>query len=200
MRFWLKLKPLLIFTDMQLSILWKGIKNDTDEHCAVNYRDTTISVHSEIEGWVKRKPVYAEYWLTLNNNWEVRSFEISANVADKTYKYSLGLDDNEHWKCKKNLPHFYFEGCNYIGISLTPLTNTLPVNNLHLLKGESKEISLIYVDILANEARRERQKYTRLDEQLYRFDNLKGFTADIEVDKDGFVVDYPGLFELVQIR
>jgi hypothetical protein len=39
------------------------------------------------------------------------------------------------------------------------------------------------------------QRYTRLTDRLWRFDGLDiDFSADIAVDEDGFVVDYPGLF------
>lgn len=185
---------------MQLSILWKGLMYDTDEYCAVNYHDTSIMVHSEIEGWAKRKPVYTEYWLQLNRDWQVQSFEISASIADNTYKHALSLDKNGHWKCKKNLPHFNFEGCNYVDISISPFTNTLPVNGLHLAEGETTELSVIYIDVLQNEVRRERQKYTRLGNRLYRFDNLKDFEAEITVDANGLVVEYPGMFELIRVR
>ncbi len=185
---------------MQLSVLWKGLYYDTDEHCAINYHDESIMVHSEIEGWAKGKAVYAEYWLKLAKTWEVQEFEINANVADKQFSHALALDHNGHWKCKKNLPHFDFEGITFIDISLTPFTNTLPVNGLHLKESGSAEFDLIYIDVLANEVKKERQKYTRLSKHRYKFDNLKGFTTDIDVDENGFVVDYPGLFELIRVR
>ena len=185
---------------MQLSVLWKGIDYDTDEHCAITYHEESVMVHSEIEGWIHNKAVYAEYWIKLNNNWEVQEFEINASVADKQYKHALQIDKNDHWKCKKNLPHFDFEGIRFIDISLTPFTNTLPVNGLNLKEGDSAEFDLIYIDILENRMEKQRQKYTRLSGNQYKFDNLKGFTASIEVDNDGLVINYPGLFELVRVR
>jgi hypothetical protein len=40
------------------------------------------------------------------------------------------------------------------------------------------------------------QRYTALDgAKHYRFESLDdGFTAELPVDEDGFVLDYPGLF------
>jgi hypothetical protein len=45
------------------------------------------------------------------------------------------------------------------------------------------------------------QAYTRLEEHLYRFENLdgSGFHADLRVDDQGLVIDYPGLFRRIQI-
>lgn len=40
-----------------------------------------------------------------------------------------------------------------------------------------------------------RQRYSRLADRLWRFEAPEfDFTADIAVDAEGFVVDYPGLF------
>lgn len=44
------------------------------------------------------------------------------------------------------------------------------------------------------------QAYTHLDDRLYLFENLdgSGFRAEFQVDEDGIVVDYPGLFRRVK--
>ena len=60
---------------------------------------------------------------------------------------------------------------------------------------ESREINVIYFDILNDEIRSVTQRYTRLSERKYRFENVPNdFKADIEVDELGFVIDYPQLF------
>ena len=41
----------------------------------------------------------------------------------------------------------------------------------------------------------DRQIYTRLDEHRFRYEAADGsFTAEIAIDEDGFVTEYPGLF------
>jgi hypothetical protein len=44
------------------------------------------------------------------------------------------------------------------------------------------------------------QAYTRLADRLYLFENLDGsnFQAEISVDEDGVVLDYPELFRRVK--
>jgi uncharacterized protein len=47
-----------------------------------------------------------------------------------------------------------------------------------------------------------RQRYLRLAERLWRFelvDDPDGFNAELEVDEDGLVLDYPGLFQRVGV-
>ena len=44
------------------------------------------------------------------------------------------------------------------------------------------------------------QAYTRLGDRLYLFENLdgSGFRAELPVDEDGIVLDYPNLFRRVR--
>lgn len=81
-----------------------------------------------------------------------------------------------------------------VDLFLSPFTNTLPIRRLRLPIGASAEIVTAYVgpDLSVHP---DGQRYTRLDERRYRYEALDGgFERDIEVDADGLVVDYPGLF------
>jgi hypothetical protein len=92
-----------------------------------------------------------------------------------------------------------FNGCSFIDISLTPFTNTLPIKGSNWIQGQRQQIDVLYVDILANELRKDTQFYTLLSPNNYRFENAAGnFTADITVDEDGFVTNYPQLFEMLK--
>ena len=58
---------------------------------------------------------------------------------------------------------------------------------------------MAWVDGTALTVRAQAQAYTRLDDRLYRFESLNGsgFTADLTVDEDGIVIDYPRLFRRI---
>jgi hypothetical protein len=96
------------------------------------------------------------------------------------------------------------EGCVDVDISATPFTNTLPIRRLGLEPGESAELRVAYVDVPELAVGPARQRYEYLEERagggLYRFEAPpiealpSGFTAQIPVDVDGLVIDYPGLF------
>ena len=93
----------------------------------------------------------------------------------------------------------YLEGCEYVDVSETLFTNTPPIRRLGLTPGESAEISVAYFVGADLQPWPEPQRYTCLKKDdsggLYRFLSLDGgFTADLAVDADGLVLDYPGLF------
>jgi hypothetical protein len=84
----------------------------------------------------------------------------------------------------------------------TPFTNTLPIRRLRLAVGDSREILVAYVTVPGLELSAARQRYTRLEPRdgrdVYRFEGLgSGFVAEVTVDAEGLVVDYPGLFRRV---
>lgn len=184
---------------MQKIIVWEGLTNDTEEHCSVNFHGDEIIVRSEIEGRAGQKAVYAEYVLHLNPSWEVLQAGIEFHVSDHQHSWHLKRDDNNNWSDASGKYYPELLGCRFIDISLTPFTNSLPVNGLNLKEGDNAVLDLVYFDILNNNIRKERQKYTRMPGNVYRFENSDGsFTADITVDDDGFVIHYPGLFEMLK--
>ena len=187
---------------MQKSILWKGLSFDTEEHCAISYHDDkTIMIHGEIEGWSGNKALYFEYWLNLDAQWKVKSIEAVSRIADSEFQYNLKRDENGNWSNSQNEDLPEFKDCSYIDISLTPLTNTLPINGLKLTQQENHDIDVVYIDVIEHKVYRDRQNYTRIEKNMYRFENDDGsFTAFIEVDNDGFVTDYPDLFEMIKVK
>lgn len=83
-----------------------------------------------------------------------------------------------------------------VDIVLTPFTNTLPIRRLGLDIGEHADLVMAWIDVPSLEVHPDPQRYTRLDATHYRFESLDSdFTRDLEVDADGIVVTYPGLFE-----
>lgn len=103
----------------------------------------------------------------------------------------LEHDGKGRWRGRPEL-----DGCLEVDISITPLTNTLPINRLRLGVGESAEIRVAYIDVPQFAVSVMPQRYTRLEERLYRFQS-DGFQADLTVDEQGIIVDYPGLWRRV---
>jgi hypothetical protein len=95
-------------------------------------------------------------------------------------------------------------GCIDVDIGITPATNTLPIKRLKLKAQESRDIVVAYVP-LPEEVdgdflpRRADQRYTCLTpDRRYRYESLfRAFTAELEIDEAGLVIDYPDMFRRV---
>lgn len=97
------------------------------------------------------------------------------------------------------------DGCFDVDIGITPATNALPIKRLKLAAKESREITVAYVPLPdQTEAnflpQRADQRYTCLvPDRRYRYDGLfRAFTAELEIDDAGLVVDYPDTFRRVK--
>ena len=66
--------------------------------------------------------------------------------------------------------------------------------------GEQRQFRVAWISAPELTVHPQSQAYTRLAERLYLFESLdgSGIRAELPVDEDGIVVDYPGLFRRVQ--
>ena len=85
-------------------------------------------------------------------------------------------------------------GCIDVDVMAATFTNTLPIRRLQLSIGARHEIAAAFVIVPELEVRVAPQRYTRLGPNEYRYESVDtGFTADLTVDDDGIVIDYPQL-------
>jgi uncharacterized protein len=82
-----------------------------------------------------------------------------------------------------------------IDLGFSPLTNTLPIRRLGLLgkpAGTSATITAAWVLVPALTVVAAQQSYTVLGGDRIRYSS-GSFTAELTVDEQGYVIDYPGL-------
>ena len=85
------------------------------------------------------------------------------------------------------------ERADFFDLGWSPLFNSLPVLRDGLLKsGPERDYVMRWVDVPSLGITTSEQHYRPLGERLVRF-RSGNFTADIQFDEDGFVVDYPGV-------
>jgi uncharacterized protein len=87
-------------------------------------------------------------------------------------------------------------------LGLSPVTNTLPILRHDLLSGGGPvELEVAWVSVPGLSVQADGQRYAALDRRLIRFEATDGsFAADISVDDDGIVLDYPGIARRIKPR
>jgi hypothetical protein len=118
----------------------------------------------------------------------------------RTFTLSLGQDGA--WRTADQAVLSELSGSSDIDLSASPFTNTLPIRRLRMQPDQPVEIQVAFIELPAFSIRPERQRYTlthRTDEyDTYRFEHLaNGYSVEIRVDREGLVLDYPGLFRRV---
>ncbi len=141
------------------------------------------------------------YELETDEAWHVRrlSFAVNAGEESAPRRLLLESDGAGHWQVEgAAAPEL--DGCLDVDIQVTPFTNTLPIRRMDLAEGESAEIRVVYLPVPELTPRPAEQRYTCLQALgpqggLYRYEGLfRNFTAELAVDADGLVRDYPETF------
>jgi hypothetical protein len=178
-------------------VMWSAWDHPGLGHLRLAVRDSGVVADGLVLGLEEGRPFRLSYEVRCDPYWRVRAARVG--VPGEPPKVELLTDGEGKWETADGRAATYLEGCRYVDISQTPLTNTLAIRRLGLVPGESADISVAYFDGTELQPWPEPQRYTCLDKNnrggLYRFLSLDGrFTVDLAVDADGLVLDYPGLF------
>ena len=164
------------------------------ENCLINITSDGTEIRSAIIGLYQDKLYRVEYTVQTNLNWETTFVEINSQHNNRRQTIKLNGDGQGNWLVDGKRDG-RFDGCIDIDIQLTPFTNSLPIKRLKMFPGQEHKIKVLYIDLLEQQVKPVEQKYARLSDRTYHYENIPNdFEADIIVDESGFVVDYPLLF------
>ncbi len=168
------------------------------EHLKLVWSGASILADGVVVGVEEGVPFRLRYELRCDAQWRIRKVTASTLVWGGR-EIRLFADGEGHWTTAGGEPVPTLAGCIDVDISATPFTNTLPIRRLGLRIGESADLKVAYVAVPELSVEPDGQRYTCLKEgELYRYESLgSDFVADLRVDADGLVLDYPGLFRRV---
>ena len=170
----------------------RNLENEGLEHLllSANMADGVIVAFDE-DG-----PFRFTYRLTWDKSWRLLEADLAAVTDRSTNSLSLRTDGQGQWQDGAGFALDDLDGCMDIDIWPTPFTNSFPIRREQLDVGERREFRMAWVSAPDLTFHLQPQAYTRLEKNLYLFENLEGsgFTAELPVDEEGIVLDYPGLF------
>ena len=187
-------------------IFWQWQPRDEPgiEHLQLHADQDRVTADGMIIGIADERPFRLQYAAQCDAQYrfQTATLHISAPV-DRTLH--LSRDEHGAWVDGSGRVLPALQGSVDIDIETSPFTNTLPIRRLVLHQGQSAEIQVAYITIPDLSVTSKRQRYTCLaasnEERVYRYENMEnGFTAEVRVDADGLVVDYPGIWRRVWFR
>ncbi len=144
------------------------------------------------------------YELQVDDHWRTRklSFAVMGGVGQTAARLVLESDGAGNWRADAtDRPDL--AGCLDVDIQITPLTNTLPIRRLALKSGECADLRAVYLRLPELTLEPVEQCYTCLEPLgpgggRYFYQGLfRDFSAELRVDADGLVMDYPDTFRRV---
>ena len=183
---------------MVREVMWRAWEGPGLGHLRLAVRGSGVVADGLVLGVDDGHPFRLYYEVHCDAYWRVRAARVG--VPGDSPRVELFSDGEGNWTGPDGRAVSYLKGCEYVDISETPFTNSLPIRRLGLAPGESAEIAVAYSEGAELQPWPEIQRYTHLnsgegDATTYRFVSLDGgFRADLPVDVDGLVLDYPGHF------
>ena len=172
--------------------VWLPDLGEGAEAFAFRATDHGYEARGAVTATLDGAPLDASYLVETDTSWRTGHVRVDVKGGGTLEILSDGAG---HWRRADGTALPDLDGCLDPDISMTPFTNTVAIRRLGSRVGEAAEIKVAYILVPELTLRAAPQRYTHLSRQLWRFDGLDiDFTADITVDEDGFVVEYPGLF------
>lgn len=130
--------------------------------------------------------------IACDRSWRARSVSVELLGARELAVTSDGAGS---WRTSAGEACPELEGALDVDLPITPFTNTLPVRRLGLQPGQSADIKVVYVRAVLGRIEVDPQRYTCLAPRRYLYQSLDSdFSAEIALDDNDLVIDYPGLF------
>ncbi|TDE10965.1 putative glycolipid-binding domain-containing protein [Jiangella asiatica] len=171
-------------------VMWTALSWPAIEHLDLR-ADRSSVVADAVVVALDGRPTRLGYRIVAAPDWTVRRLELRPHgEPDLVLERRAG----DRWYDGAGVERHELAGCVDVDIALTPFTNTLPIRRVGLAAGDSADLRMVYVqvehglDVIAVD-----QYYMRLGADTYRY-RSGDFTADLTVDVDGLVIDYPGLW------
>jgi hypothetical protein len=181
------------------SYRWATEQGGGLEHVELETGETGVTAEGVLIGPAGGRLFACSYLLCCDEHWRVRRLDV--HVAGKG-RVSLRADGAGNWTDADGTPLPALQGCMDVDLSGSPFTNTLPIRRLgDTLQAQAQarqEIRVAYVDLPKLDVQPVSQAYTRVAPDRVRFESLsRPFAADLDVDDDGLVLRYEGLFTRV---
>jgi uncharacterized protein len=183
------------------AICWTPIWNKDREGVGLEHlllaeqvADSIILAFDEQHG-----PFRLTYCLKWDKSWRLRDAELVVATESFIRSLTLKTDGQGHWRHGDGRAIAELDGCVDIDIWPTPFTNSFPILREPMAVGERREFRTAWLFAPDLTVHPQPQAYTRLADRRYLFENLdgNGFRAELPVDEDGIVLDYPDLFRRV---
>ena len=159
------------------AVLWRNLEQQGSEYAALwqtargwLFKGTVACVLDD------QRPMLVTYNIVCDARWHTRRVAVERIVGTDTRQLLLEASDNGEWHvADQHMPAV--RGCMDIDLSVTPVTNSLPIRRLNLEIGNSARVTAAWVrfpDLIIEPLS---QSYRRLTHDRYAYESSTGFST-----------------------
>jgi uncharacterized protein len=179
----------------QHSIIWQRLDHPGHESALLFSKDNSWRLQGTAVFLFHNLPCRLDYRIICNSQWHTQSALVVGWVGDNLIESNLVVAPGQRWLLN-NEEFPQVEGCIDLDLNFSPSTNLLPIRRLGLSVGEEQQVRAAWLQFPNFELEPLTQLYRRVDENTYRYESAGGkFIRDLNVDHQGFVTNYPDLWE-----
>jgi uncharacterized protein len=179
-------------------LVWQRLVDDASiEHATIESRPDGIALSGTVLAAAGAKPLRVDYRLLIDSNWRSRSLDVAQEFDGERRALTLTAGAGGRWWLNgRESPDL--RDCVDIDLSLSPITNALPLNRLDIARDDAREIVAAWVRFPQLTVEPARQRYEPIAPSVYRHSSLaSGFTATIRVDDLNVPIEYEGVWKRV---
>jgi hypothetical protein len=178
------------------SILWRGFVFPGHEACRL------FSLNSEwhLEGTAvfshEQRSCRLDYRIICDAAWHTLFVRVAGWLGTTSIDIHIKTDPAGGWWLNE-VEQPEVRDCIDIDLNFSPSTNLLPIRRLSLAVGEEAQVQAAWLRFPSFTLEPLPQQYRRLNENTYRYESAGGqFVSELKVNHAGFVIDYPGIWQV----
>ena len=177
------------------TILWRRLDRPGHEAARLTAQESLWHLAGAAVFVHDRQPCRLDYLVVCDSRWKTVSAQVVGWVGTEPITIDLSVDSGGTWwfngiACRE------VGGCIDLDINFSPSTNLLPIRRLNLRVGQEARVRAAWLRFPKFTLEPLEQLYRRIDEATYRYESAGGrFVADLHVNRVGFVVRYPGVWQ-----
>jgi uncharacterized protein len=183
--------------ELVLSRLWQRLADTGLERFELVRDAGAWSLAGTILAFEGRDSYEAVYEIWCDAEWRTVRADIGVRSSQGARALNLTVSDGRWYE--NGVEKEAVRGCVDVDLSWTPSTNTLPIRRLGLgIGARSGTVVAAWVRFPELALEPLSQEYRRLRERRYEYSSRGGaFRATLDVDDEGVVVDYEGIWQRV---
>jgi uncharacterized protein len=180
---------------MTSSILWRRLDVPGHEIGRMRPRGDRLDLSGTAVFAHEGQPCKLDYLVVCDSRWRTSSAQISGVFGNREIDLRVSVTAEQRWYLnEEEWPSV--GGCIDIDLGFSPSTNLLPIRRLSLGVGEEADVKAAWLPFPSLVLEVLPQMYRRVGEYTYRYESGGGtFACVLQVNAEGFVTSYPGLWQ-----
>lgn len=178
------------------TILWRGDRYSSSEYCEMTISGSGHKLNGIVLIPIDGEPAHLRYRIETDYGWRTRSVVI---VSEHSPPLSMFATEDGHWWVDgEDTPAF--DGCVDADLGFSPIGKSFPIRRL--IRGHPDDMDLradlnvVVLRFPEMKLTMQQQSYVRIGMDRWRY-SADGFSADIDVDTNGFVSRFGDLWSSV---